>query len=730
MKFIRFAPTFLALLAALTICTSSLHAAEADLARVTSTVAQVFSEGHYTHAQMDAGMSQKCLNAYLEKLDPDHLFFTREDIDRLALGHSASFGKETKEGSLAGATAIFELYKKRVHERRGKIEEMLKAGHFDFESNRSVELTRENAQWPKDNPDADAVWRDQILGDLLDGKLEGKNLPEAVQDISDRYERIAAEASHHSRSDIMADQLSALAHAYDPHSDYLRKQDFDELNTDMRLSMVGIGITIESDGRFMRISDVYPASPAGVDGRLKPKDRILAVAHGDEGFVKIEGMTFDSVMELLHARIGTRIQLKVAEPGNPLPRVVDLVARTIELTDEQAKAEVIERKIEESSPADPKAPIESVATSGAKVALGEKSRNIRLGWLRIPSFYGDPEHSKGRSVAKDVRQLLKRLNGERIEGLVLDLRGNPGGELDEAVKIGGLFLGKVPIVQEKDSDGIIYVSKAKSPAVYHGPMVVLIDHLTASAAELLAAALQDHGRAIIAGGAYSSFGKGTVQTVLELKELLANVPKSDSFGAIQLTIAKFYRVNGASTQLKGLSADIPLPSPEDLPGEGEKAMKNPLDYDEAPPVEGMTGIGEAIAKSTDLTAHLKELSAARVRNDVEFRYLLEDLSSAKRSANRVSLNEAIRRKELAAEKSRTASRKAERADLARVGGKREHVAHLTLNTAKSSRGEAAGRKARNGGSTPTGEGQPDAVRNETLNILQDLTVLSKHSAAR
>lgn len=696
MKFIRSTPTFV--VALWLFCAAHLLATEANLAKISSTVAQVFAESHYSHAPMDEAMSGRILNAYFNKLDADHLFFTSQDIARLTRLHAATFGKETAQGDLSSAEAIFNLFKKRVHERQSKIEKILSTAQFDFKSNRSVELSRDNAPWPKDEMEADQLWRDQIEGDLLDDKLEGKNLSLSIQDIRDRYERLEREAQSHSHTEVMADVLSALAHAYDPHSDYLRKQDFEDLTTDMRLSMVGIGISIEPDGRFMKISEVFPSSPAGVDGRLKTKDRILAVAHGDAGFVKIEGMPFDRVMDLLRTRKGSRIQLKVIAPrGDSQPRVVDLIARTIELTDDQAKAEVIERNPKSPSPA-------------------------RLGWLQIPSFYGDPDRSKGHSVARDVRHLLKSLINERIEGLVLDMRGNPGGELEEAVKIGGLFLGKVPIVQEKDGEGTFYISKANTAALYTGPMVVLVDHLTASAAELLAAALQDHGRAIIVGGCSSSFGKGTVQTVVELKEILPDLPKSESFGAIQLTIAKFYRVNGASTQLKGISSDIPLPSPEDLPGGGETSMKNPLAYDEAKSISNDTKAKDAL---TALMPQLRELSSSRVKADREFRFLLEDLELAKQNANRVSLNEALRRKDLAEEKKRTSLRQTERAH----NVSKEKIIPVALNAAQAPRASSEKRNARLGSANSSSGNQPDAVRREALNILEDFATLSKHSAA-
>ena len=230
--------------------------------------------------------------------------------------------------------------------------------------------------------------------------------------------------------------------------------------------------------------------------------------------------------------------------------------------------------------------VDDAATADLVARQHPDGKKERLGWISLPSFYGEPGQPGSRSVTRDVRNLVIRLKKENVSGMVIDLRNNPGGELEEAVGVAGLFLGQVPIVQEKDRAGKIYVSKAEERRLYDGPLVVLTDHLTASAAELLACALQDYGRAVVVGGLFPTYGKGSVQTIVELGDVLQDVnPKeSEQLGALQLTIAKFYRVNGQSTQLHGLTADIQLPSPEDLPNEGESDMKNPLVYDETKPL--------------------------------------------------------------------------------------------------------------------------------------------------
>ncbi len=306
-----------------------------------------------------------------------------------------------------------------------------------------------------------------------------------------------------------------------------------------------------------------------MDGRIKPNDRILAIAKETGDFVDIGGMGIDHVLSLMRSKEGMHVRLKVtALRGTDASehRDIELVSRSIELVDDEAKAEVIERQ-------------------------GADGKKERLGWISLPSFYGDPDDPHGKSVTRDMRNLLTKLKWDNVSGIVLDMRNNPGGELEEAVGVGGLFLGPVPIVQEKDRNGEIYVSKAEGHAIYDGPLVVLTDHMTASAAELLGAALQDYGRAVMVGGHYSTYGKGSVQTVVDLCDVMRGVKKKDNdqLGAVQLTIAKFYRVNGQSTQLRGLTSDIQLPSPEDLPLEGESTMDHPLAYDETKPARAAMG---------------------------------------------------------------------------------------------------------------------------------------------
>lgn len=706
MKFVRRLSifVFLALAAA-----TAAPAAGTDYGRISSAVAQMLEESHYSRHPLDALLSRQFLDDYLDELDADHLFFTRQDIDAIVTAHAATLGKEAREGKLESAFEIFDLYRKRAGERVEKIAALLATGVFDFTGNRTVEISRAHAPWPESEAEADQLWRDRIVGELLDEKLDGGTLAKSIRIVRERYAHFGGDLRQETRRDEMTTFLSALARAYDPHSDYLRKQDLDDLDSDMRLSMEGIGVVLEPDGQYVRIVSLLPDSPAGNDGRLKAGDRIVAIAKGEGDFVDIDGMNFDRVVSLIRVNRGTRIRLKIITGrGNPSQReTIGLVSRKIELTDEEAKAEIIERK------------------SG-------DGRIERLGWIKLPSFYGDPDHPSDRSLTRDVRTLVKRLRRENVHGIALDLRNNPGGELEEAVGVAGLFLGKLPIVQERDADGKVYISKSCEPAAYRGPLVVLTDHLTASAAELFACALQDYGRAVIVGGQASTYGKGSVQTVVDLSEVLkSGARKHEDLGALQLTIAKFYRVNGKAVQLRGLAADIHLVSPEDLPDEGESTMKHPLDYDETKP----------LAMATTVPAHplpiagLRENSAARIAAEPEFRYLADDLERARKKleTNRVSLNESVRRAELAEEKAREKQREDGRAqrklpaeNVARLSSADLRSRHRVLADRKSGAHSAVGGKPHSSAiPDAVEEDRPDAIRSETLNILSDLVRLSQ-----
>jgi carboxyl-terminal processing protease len=688
---------------------------------VAMSVGRLLEEGHYTRQKLNEDISKKFLQSYLEMLDFSHLFFTQEDVDALTAKYSKEMAGDVLLGTLKPAYEIYALYTKRVDERVAKIKELLKKP-IDFKSNATVELSRQKSAWPKDEAEADQLWRGRITNELLQEHLSEHPIEPAPQLVTRRYDRLDKNVHEQDKDEQMKLYLDALAQAYDPHSEYLSKADMKNFSINMGLSLVGIGAMLRSEDGYAKIENLVPGGPAQTDGRLKVGDKITAVAQGSADFVDVREMRLDKVVEMIRGKKGTRVRLLVipSDATDPSRRKnVELVRDEIKLKDQEARADIIIKKDENGEP-------------------------IKLGWLTLPSFYADMDKHQ-KSTTRDVLALLKRLKKENIAGLVVDLRKNGGGSLEEALSLTGLFLKSGPIVQTKDYNGTIRISSDPDSGIaYSGPLVVLISRQSASASEIFAAALQDYGRAVIVGDK-STFGKGTVQTILPIgrfASLLGN--HSDEDGALKLTIQKFYRVAGGSTQLHGVTSDIVLPSLSDLPEFGESALKNALPYDEVAKAK-YTKWSDTHSLFID---QLRRRSEERVKNDPEFHYVMEDMDRLhhKIEENRISLNEDVRKKELADDKARKETRSKER--LAR-NDEEPRIYRVTLDTVDKPNlqlimypGKLA--EAKKNGTTPKVDsdttdsdlidGAPgdddnkdplvDAERNEALNILADLVDLS------
>ncbi len=609
--------------------------AKSDAEQICVSVGRLLEEGHYTHQPLNADVSQKFLRNYLELLDFSHLFFTQKDVDALTAKYGTALADDVLLGNLKPAYEIYDLYQKRVDDRVAKVKELLKQP-MDFKTNDTVEVRREKAPWPKDEADADQLWHGRIASELLQEKLSEHPIEPGPQLIARRYDRIDRNVHEEDRDEQVKLYLDALAQTYDPHSEYLSKADFKNFNIQMGLSLVGIGAMLRTEDGYAKIESLVPGGPAQTDGRLKVGDRITAVAQGQTEFVDVRDMRLDKVVELIRGKKGTKVRLLAIPANAPDPsqrKTVDLVRDEIKLKDQEARADIIIKKDENGDP-------------------------VKLGWLTLPSFYADMDrHSK--STTRDVLALLKRLKKENISGLVVDLRRNGGGSLEEAISLTGLFLKSGPIVQTKGSNGNIVVSSDPDPGVaYAGPLIVLTSRQSASASEIFAAALQDYGRAIIVGDK-NTFGKGTVQTILPIGRFTSLLgSRSDDDGELKLTIQKFYRVAGGSTQLHGVASDIALPTLTDLPEFGESALKNPLPYDEVPKAR-YTKWSEGHPLFIE---ELKQRSAERVQRDPEFHFVMEDMERLrhKLDENRITLNEDARRKELQDDKARKDVRAKER----------------------------------------------------------------------
>jgi carboxyl-terminal processing protease len=691
---------------------------------VAMSVGRLLEEGHYTRQKLSEEVSKKFLLTYLEILDFSHLFFTQEDVNAITAKYANAMAGDVLMGTLKPGYEIYALYTKRVDERVAKIKELLKQP-TDFKSNATVELNRQKSPWPKNEAEADQLWRGRIANELLQEHLSEHPIEPAPQLVNRRYERLARNVHEQDKDEQMKLYLDALAQAYDPHSEYLSKADMKNFSINMGLSLVGIGAMLRSEDGYAKIESLVPGGPAQTDGRLKVGDRITAVAQGQAEYVDVREMRLDKVVEMIRGKKGTRVRLLVIPSAAADPsrrKNVELVRDEIKLKDQEARADIILRKDENGEP-------------------------IKLGWLTLPSFYADMDKHQ-KSTTRDVVALLKRLKKENIGGLVVDLRKNGGGSLEEALSLTGLFLKSGPIVQTKDYNGTIRISSDPDSGIaYSGPLVVLTSRQSASASEIFAAALQDYGRAVIVGDK-NTFGKGTVQTILPIGRFASLLGShSEEDGALKLTIQKFYRVAGGSTQLHGVASDIVLPSLSDLPEFGEGALKNALAYDEVTKAK-YTKWSDNHSLFID---QLRRRSEERVKGDPEFHYVMEDMNRLRHKIdeNRITLNEDVRKKEVADDKLRKETRSKER--LAR-NQEEPSIYRVTLDTVDKPNlqlimypGKLA--EAKKNGTVPKvdSDAAPDAnsdltdgapgdgdskdpsidpERDEALNILADLVQLS------
>jgi len=681
-----------------------------DPGQVAISVARWLEQGHYTREKLDEEMSKKFLQTYLTTLDYNKLYFTQEDVDEFQQKYGTTLGDAVLRGDLDPAREIFARFKKRVEDRIASNKKLAQK-KYTFDTKDTVELNRQDAPWPKDLADADAIWQKRIEAELLKEDIAELKLHTPSETVTRRYDQVLRNVEEMDDEDVVKTFLTSLAQTYDPHSEYLSPSDLENFQISMKLSLVGVGAVLSSEDGYAKVKEIVPGGPADREGHLAVNDRIAAVAQGDDDFEDVVDMKLDKVVEKIRGKKGTTVRLMVI-PGNatdPAKRKIVVINRDeVKLKDQEAKAEVLDMD----------------SSSG---------HSSRIGWITLPSFYANMENrGPEKSTTEDVAALISRLKKEGIQGLVIDLRRDGGGSLEEAINLTGLFIPKGPVVQAKDSNGKITTSQDLNPGVaYSGPLIVLINRMSASASEIFAAALQDYGRAVIVGDE-RSFGKGTVQTVLDLGRLMPffSLGSADA-GALKLTIQKFYRVKGGSTQLKGVESDIVLPSLTDNPEIGEGSLKNRLPYDEVAPVK-ITEAGIPL-----FIPELKAQSAQRVAADPEFRYTMEDMQKLREKIkeNSLSLNEKDRVKEIADEKKLKETREKEREargpalDVTAYELKLDDVTAPKLRKVAFDRKEDKGMMDddddSDGDTKKTEKAPPDPIRNETLRIMRDWISLSK-----
>jgi carboxyl-terminal processing protease len=597
-------------------------------ARASRTVTEVLEQQHYLQQPLGDAVSRRALDRYFEALDPERLYFLEPDLLRFRERFGSGFAKAMHDGKWEVIDEVTGVLGKRKADCAVWLKELL-SQNWEFVDPWEVELSREHSDWPADEAEAKRVWREQLGSELIAEVLDGVDLETAIERVRSKY-AADLQPPAASRGERIAPALAALARACDPHSDYLTQEEFEDAESELNLTRIGIGVTVDKDPLGLKVVSIMAGGPAQRDGRLRVNDRIVAIASDATPFRELAGLSFSESVRLLRGKAGELVRLKVApaRSGDPGARLVVAIVR------EQMRSHEGE--------------------AYAKILHATRDGETRrYGWVVAPAFYGNESGAPGgrsSSVARDVAGLVKRLKAETVAGIVLDLRGNLGGLLEEAVELGGLFCGSVPIAAVRiPKEPIEVMAPVKyRKQLYDGPLVVLVDHESASASEIVAGALQDHARAVVVGGE-QTFGKGSVQASIPLSELM-HLRKRPPLGGMLLTIGKFYRVNGQSTQKVGTRPDIVLPSTADIPSRGESGLAGCLEHDAIEPVRGqMAGV-----VSLSMLQTLGGLSSSRVAQSEAFALIREEHQRLKQQEqkNRLSLQESERRQNAILEEKR------------------------------------------------------------------------------
>lgn len=595
-------------------------APESQHRNVSQLVSHILMRSHYQKKQINDSLSSEIFDLYINILDYSRLYFLQSDIKAFE-AHRYMFDDYLLSGQVEEPYQMFNLYEKRAAERLEYVYQQLDKG-FDFTIDEYLELDRENAPWAKTKAELNELWRKRLKHEALNLKLTGKDWDGVVNTLKKRYNRIRKNISQYNTEDVFQLIMNSLAESYDPHTNYFSPKDFDDFKIRMSQSLEGIGARLTTESDYTKVVEIVPGGPADKSKQLFPNDKIIGVGQGLNGeIIDVIGWRIDDVVQMIRGKKSTLVRLQILRADSApeaLPDTIALIRDKIKLEDQSAKADTVQ--------------------------IFQNGRKITFGIINIPSFYSDFDaRRKGdkdyKSTSRDVEKLIRELQGRDIKGLVIDLRGNGGGFLNEAVDLTGLFIDKGPVVQVRDAYGKTEVEwDIQAGKVYDGPLVVLVDRLSASASEIFAAAIQDYGRGVVVGS--QSFGKGTVQNAYDLNRYLRD--SSNKFGQLKLTVAKFYRINGGSTQHVGVIPDISFPSRFDLMDIGESTRKNALLWDQIKPVDYKKDGGLAGIRSV-LESRLKTRLAA----NPDYAKLLEDLEKLKerRQKTLVSLQESKRRAE-------------------------------------------------------------------------------------
>ena len=590
---------------------------DAQQRRTALVISQVLEGFHYTRPHIDDSLSRLAFDRYLETLDPNRSFFTREDIQHLSK-YRDYFDDCLSKGRLEPAYEIFRLFRRRVEQRIAYALDLLDKHAFDFLRNESYVFDRKDEEWADNGAALENLWRKRVKNDILSSRLDAtEDKPFDKDRLVKRYEGIRNRVQQMKSGDVFQAFVNAITLSIEPHTSYMSPDVSENFDINMRLSLQGIGAVLRADDGYTKIMSTVVGGPAGRSGKLHPGDFIVGVAQGKDGNMEdIIGWRLQDVVELIRGVKGSVVRLNVipkSEGRTGRARTIALVRDTIKLEDKAAKSEVLE---------------------------GPEYGGMKVGVIDIPAFYRDfAGQAAGkrnfRSTTRDVKRLLADLQRQAVDGVIIDLRQDGGGSLAEATELTGLFIDKGPVVQIKDASGNVEIEKDTDPAqVYAGPLIVLVNRNSASASEIFAGAIQDYGRGLVVGE--PTFGKGTVQTLVNLSRYLRT---DDNLGRLRLTMAQFFRVLGASTQHRGVTPDISFPTAQDIGDYGERSLEHALPWASIPAVI------HNHSPNTDIP-YLRDRSEDRIRKDPGFQFLVDQEKEFARIKNirSVSLDEEQRQR--------------------------------------------------------------------------------------
>jgi carboxyl-terminal processing protease len=583
-------------------------------------ITSILTRYHFKEFEIDDSLSISIFNRYLESLDNGKNYFLQSDIESF---NSEKYDLDDKlfKGDIQFYYDVFNTYIKRLNERMSYIDELLNV-EFDYSLDENYEYDRDKSDWAKNQSELNEIWRKRLKNDALTYKLNGKDWEFIQKTLKKRYKNFAKYLNQYNSEDVFQLAMNSFTQAIDPHTNYLSPVTSDNFKIDMSLSLEGIGARLQTEDDYTKVAEIIPGGPAAKSGLLKADDKIIGVAQGeDEEFEDIIGWRITDAVKLIRGAKGTLVRLQIIKAGS------DLNAKPIEIS-------LIREKVK----------LEDQAAKGSVLDIINDDKPFRIGVIDIPNFYVDFEGQRNgdgsyKSTTKDVRKILDSLKSENVDGVIIDLREDGGGSLQEAIELTGLFIKDGPVVQVKNSDGNIDVAKDPDPSiVYDGPLAVLVNRFSASASEIFSGAIQDYGRGIIIGE--QTFGKGTVQNLIDLNRLSSQ--KNLNLGQVKLTIAKYYRVNGGSTQNLGVIPDISFPTMIDPNDFGESAEPTALPWDEIKSAD--------FNRFSDLSKYLSDLNdkhLQRISTNKDFQNLLEDINIYKENKKKtfISLNEKIRKEE-------------------------------------------------------------------------------------